>query len=90
MTIDALIRDASFRLAGAREVKLQEQLNFLIKQGVLIVEEGPMVLTQIPGSHEVMFSQVVDLKVRDQQRLQELVYENETLKEKISKLIEEG
>lgn len=89
-TVSSFVNDTARALIQKRNEVLGEQLNLLIRQGILIIEETQPVLVQEPTPHGVVVKvqMSVDLKVRDQERLQELVRENEELKDRIVELTE--
>lgn len=74
----------------AKELALLQKMNFLIKQGVLIIEESRPVFTINKETEEVEVSVQVDLKVKEQQRIEELVEENEILKKRLAEGEQDG
>lgn len=67
-----------------REKIFTQKLNFLIEQGILIIHETQPVFIR-EGNNKIAVSMALDLKVRDQERLEEMAAEIEFLKEQLSR-----
>lgn len=84
---DRLLAQISKNLNAEKERSVLDQLNTLISQKILMIEETSPVMTLDPNdASRVVIRQKVKLICRDQERIEELVKENEKLKERLREL----
>ena len=84
---DRLLAQISKNLNAEKERSVLDQLNTLISQKILMIEETSPVMTLDPNdASRVVIRQKAKLICRDQERIEELVKENEKLKERLREL----
>jgi hypothetical protein len=86
--------DPNYASGFAREIAKQkdsiimEQLGDLVKEGLLVVEQGEMVLMQKPDSLGFEYKQIIKLKLRDAEVFKELRDRAEVAEGKLKKMKE--
>lgn len=80
-----LVKNAILEINEKRELAILEKFNFLIEQGVLVIVETQPVFTRV-SENKIKIDMAVDVQVKDQERLEELVKENEELRNRISEM----
>lgn len=79
ISVDEL-RNTVERLAQQKEKMILDQLDDLVKEGLLVIEQGPMSLVQMAHNNEMIVAQEVKIVLRDKEYIQSLKDEIEALK----------
>ena len=91
-TVDDTLTKVAMDIQAQVEFNILSQLNELISRGLLIVEKGPMIITEIPPKTnlhdfpQLQVSQSVNIKVRDQEYIMKLEKENKEMREILDRL----
>lgn len=71
-------------IMSQKESIILNQLNDLISRGLLVVEEGTSVLTYSEHSSKIELNQSINLKLKDQDYIEQLERENKELKARLN------
>jgi ribosome-interacting GTPase 1 len=83
-----VITELANNFAKEKEATILAQLNEFISRGLLVVEQGPMVMVHersFTSGNGVKIEQAVNLKLKDQEYVEKLEWEVRILEEKIKK-----